>query len=108
MAGIPVIGDEIPSGRTKDKNIGYIAEYLTNIGVDLKQVRVVPDEEMDIIAALDASGSGTPRSLPPAVSDLPTTTSPPKRRQGVRRRHRPSPRGGGAVSRTLERGDGFE
>ena len=34
-AALLVIGDEILSGRTKDKNIGYIAEYLTGIGVDL-------------------------------------------------------------------------
>ncbi|MES2028032.1 MAG: molybdopterin-binding protein [Pseudomonadota bacterium] len=53
-AGILVIGDEILSGRTKDKNIGFIAEYLTNIGIDLKEVRVVSDDEPDIIAALDA------------------------------------------------------
>src|SRR3989442_7625482 len=53
-AGLLVIGDEILSGRTKDKNIGYIAEYLTNIGVDLKEVRIVPDEEGPIVAALDA------------------------------------------------------
>src|SRR6266699_5228974 len=53
-AGILVIGDEILSGRTTDKNIGFIAEYLTNIGIDLKEVRVVSDEEADIIAALDA------------------------------------------------------
>src|SRR3954467_6231034 len=53
-AGILVIGDEILSGRTKDKNIGFIAEYLTNLGIDLKDVRVVADEEPDIIAALDA------------------------------------------------------
>ena len=53
-AGILVIGDEILSGRTKDKNIGFIAEYLTNIGIDLKEVRVVADEEPEIIAALDA------------------------------------------------------
>src|ERR1700674_5413775 len=53
-AAILVIGDEILSGRTKDKNIGYIAEYLTNIGIDLKEVRIVADEEADIIAALDA------------------------------------------------------
>src|SRR5947207_13490219 len=53
-AGILVIGDEILSGRTKDKNIGFIADYLTNIGIDLKEVRVVADEEADIIAALDA------------------------------------------------------
>src|SRR2546430_17406292 len=53
-AGILVIGDEILSGRTKDKNIGFIAEYLTNIGIDLKEVRVVADDEVDIIAALNA------------------------------------------------------
>src|ERR1051325_7359758 len=53
-AAILVIGDEILSGRTKDKNIGYIAEYLTNIGIDLKEVRVVPDEEKEIVDALNA------------------------------------------------------
>ena len=31
-AGLLVIGDEILSGRTKDKNIGFVAEYLTAIG----------------------------------------------------------------------------
>src|ERR1700746_4093891 len=51
---ILVIGDEILSGRTKDKNIGYIAEYCTNIGIDVKEVRVVPDEEDEIVAALNA------------------------------------------------------
>jgi molybdenum cofactor synthesis domain-containing protein len=53
-AGLLVIGDEILSGRTKDKNIGFIAEYLTNIGIDLKEVRVVADEEAEIVAALNA------------------------------------------------------
>ena len=53
-AAVLVIGDEILSGRTKDKNIGYIAEYLTEIGVDLKEVRVVPDEEPEIVAAVNA------------------------------------------------------
>ena len=53
-AAILVIGDEILSGRTKDKNIGWIAEYLTALGIDLKEVRVVSDDEADIIAALNA------------------------------------------------------
>jgi molybdenum cofactor synthesis domain-containing protein len=53
-AGLLVIGDEILSGRTKDKNIGFIAEYLTNIGIDLKEVRVVADDEVDIVSALNA------------------------------------------------------
>jgi molybdenum cofactor synthesis domain-containing protein len=49
-----VIGDEILSGRTKDKNIGTIADHLTGIGIRLKEVRVVPDEEPEIVAALNA------------------------------------------------------
>ncbi|HET7714963.1 MAG TPA: competence/damage-inducible protein A, partial [Bauldia sp.] len=53
-AAILVIGDEILSGRTKDKNIGYIAEYLTNIGIDLREVRIVADVADDIIAAVNA------------------------------------------------------
>lgn len=53
-AAILVIGDEILSGRTKDKNIGYIAEYLTNIGIDLREVRVVPDVTEEIVSALNA------------------------------------------------------
>ncbi|WP_448952764.1 competence/damage-inducible protein A [Labrys neptuniae] len=53
-AAILVVGDEILSGRTKDKNIGYIAEFLTGAGVDVKEVRVVPDEEDRIIEAVNA------------------------------------------------------
>jgi molybdenum cofactor synthesis domain-containing protein len=53
-AGLLVIGDEILSGRTKDKNIGYIAEYLTALGIDLMEVRVVGDEESAVIDALNA------------------------------------------------------
>jgi molybdenum cofactor synthesis domain-containing protein len=53
-AALLVIGDEILSGRTKDKNIGYIADYLTAVGIELREVRVVPDVEAEIIAAVDA------------------------------------------------------
>jgi molybdenum cofactor synthesis domain-containing protein len=53
-AAVLVIGDEILSGRTKDRNIGYIAEYLGKIGVDVKEARVVPDVEEEIVAALNA------------------------------------------------------
>ena len=53
-AAVLVIGDEILSGRTKDKNIGYTADYLTAIGIDLKEVRVVSDDEQAIVAALNA------------------------------------------------------
>ena len=52
-AAILVIGDEILSGRTKDKNIGTIADQLTAIGIDLMEVRIVGDREAAIIEALD-------------------------------------------------------
>src|SRR5215510_13397977 len=52
-AALLVIGDEILSGRTKDKNIGYIAEYLTALGIDLKEVRIVGDEETEIVTAVN-------------------------------------------------------
>ena len=53
-AALLVIGDEILSGRTKDKNIGHIADHLTAIGIQLKEVRVVPDDEGEIVAAVNA------------------------------------------------------
>lgn len=53
-AALLIIGDEILTGRTKDKNIGYIAEYLTGIGIDLREVRVVPDAEEEIVSAINA------------------------------------------------------
>jgi molybdenum cofactor synthesis domain-containing protein len=53
-AAVLVIGDEILSGRTKDRNSGFIAEHLTNIGIRLKEVRVVPDDEDEIVSAVNA------------------------------------------------------
>jgi molybdenum cofactor synthesis domain-containing protein len=53
-AAVLVIGDEILSGRTKDKNVGYLADCLTEIGIDLKEVRIVPDEEPEIVGAVNA------------------------------------------------------
>jgi len=53
-AAMLAIGDELLSGRTKDKNIGHLADMLTLNGVDLKEVRIVPDEQDEIVAALNA------------------------------------------------------
>jgi len=53
-AAMMVIGDEILSGRTKDRNIGHLADILTTIGIDLKEVRIVPDDEDEIVAAVNA------------------------------------------------------
>jgi molybdenum cofactor synthesis domain-containing protein len=53
-AALLVIGDEILSGRTKDVNIGTTADYCTDLGIDLREVRVVADVEADIIEAVNA------------------------------------------------------
>lgn len=49
-----VIGDEILSGRTHDRNIGPIAEHLTSIGIALREVRIVGDVADEIVAAVNA------------------------------------------------------
>lgn len=53
-AAMLAIGDELLSGRTKDKNIGHLADIMTAIGIDLTEVRIVPDEEQRIVKALNA------------------------------------------------------
>lgn len=53
-AAVLLIGDEILSGRTKDRNLGFIADYMTALGIDLKEARVVSDAEDEIVAALNA------------------------------------------------------
>ncbi|MFC4270284.1 competence/damage-inducible protein A [Sneathiella chungangensis] len=53
-AAVVVIGDEILSGRTQDKNMAWIAVRLNEIGVQLREVRVVPDIEAEIVAAVNA------------------------------------------------------
>ena len=53
-ASILAIGDELLSGRTRDKNIGHLASVLTAAGIDLKEVRIVADDEEAIVEALNA------------------------------------------------------
>jgi len=52
-AGLVVIGDEILSGRTHDKNIAQVASWLQVQGIRLTEVRVVPDVEARIVAAVN-------------------------------------------------------
>jgi molybdenum cofactor synthesis domain-containing protein len=53
-AAFIIIGDEILSGRTKDANLGFIADELVEAGIRLKEVRVVSDDEDEIIASVRA------------------------------------------------------
>jgi len=52
-AALCVIGDEILSGRTQDKNIAQIALWLNLQGIRLREVRVVPDVEDAIVEAVN-------------------------------------------------------
>ncbi|MFE0756833.1 competence/damage-inducible protein A [Inquilinus sp. NPDC058860] len=53
-AAVLVIGDEILSGRTKDANMGFLAERLTDLGISLREARVVADDPEEIVAAVNA------------------------------------------------------
>jgi len=53
-AAILVIGNEILSGRTQDININYIAKKLASLGIKLREVRIVPDLQTDIVVAIQA------------------------------------------------------
>jgi len=53
-AAVLVIGDEILSGRTQDTNLNYIAKFLGVLGIDMREARVVPDVEAEIVGAVNA------------------------------------------------------
>ncbi|WP_341358373.1 molybdopterin-binding protein [Georgenia sp. M64] len=53
-AAILVIGDEILSGRTREANAYHLAGELTRVGIDLCEIRVVPDDHDVIVAAINA------------------------------------------------------
>ena len=48
-AGIIIIGNEVLSGRTKDINTSTLAKWLNSLGITVKEVRIVPDDEVAII-----------------------------------------------------------
>ena len=53
-AAMLVIGDEILSGRTREANAYHLAGRLTQVGIDLREIRVVPDDHARIVEALNA------------------------------------------------------
>ena len=53
-AGLVIIGDEILSGRTQDRNVAQVASWLNVQGIRLAEVRIVPDVEAEIVAAVNA------------------------------------------------------
>ncbi|OIQ92383.1 putative competence-damage inducible protein [mine drainage metagenome] len=53
-AALIIIGNEVLSGRTQDANLQFLALGLNEVGVRLKEVRVIPDDEAEIIATVNA------------------------------------------------------
>ncbi len=53
-AALVVIGDEILSGRTQDRNVAQVATWLNEQGIRLGEVRIVPDRQDAIVAAVNA------------------------------------------------------
>ena len=92
-AAMLTIGDEILSGRTRDTNMPHLAAALAASGIALRETRVVPDDEAEIVAARERA----PRPLHPRLH---------------LRRHRPDPRrhhrrrGGGGLRRRHRRARG--
>ena len=52
-AGIIIIGNEVLSGRTKDINTSTLAKWLNSLGIEVKEVRVIPDNETTIIETVN-------------------------------------------------------
>jgi len=53
IAGIIIIGNEVLSGRTQDINTSTIATWLNSLGIEVKEVRVIPDVEEIIIETVN-------------------------------------------------------
>ena len=53
-AALVIIGNEVLSGRTQDANLQFLATGLGEIGVRLMEVRVIADDEGEIVAAVNA------------------------------------------------------
>ena len=53
-AALLIIGNEILSGRTTDANLPYIAKRLNELGIRLREVRVVADIEAEVVDAVNA------------------------------------------------------
>ena len=54
LAGALIIGDEILSGRTREANLAYIAQFLGDMGIEIAEARVVSDKREEIVAAVNA------------------------------------------------------
>lgn len=52
-SGVILIGDELLSGRVEDQNLPYIAQKLSKRGIEVKECRIIPDDENVIVETLN-------------------------------------------------------
>ena len=71
-----IIGNEVLSGRTRDANLQFLATRLGEIGIPMKEVRVIPDVPEVIINTVNESAPNSTMSSPPAALARPMMTSP--------------------------------
>ena len=76
-AAILIIGNEILSGRTQDKNIAFLSKWLnTRCGISVNEVRVIPDIEKNIVEnILINPNAGSPKAYI-HIASLVAFTSP--------------------------------
>lgn len=129
-----VVGDEILSGRTQDTNTSHIAKWLNERGVRLREVRVVPDVQAEIVAALNALRSryeyvfstggigpthdditadavaaafGVPIDFHPQAMAILTAHYPPGEFTGARKRMARIPQGAELIENPVSKAPGF-
>ena len=54
QASLVIIGDEILSGRTEDRNLAHLAKWLGKLGINMSEVRIILDDENAIIEAVNS------------------------------------------------------
>ena len=129
-----IIGNEILSGRTQDANLAHIAKRLNDWGIQLREVRVIPDVEATIVGTLNevraafdyvfttggigpthdditadcvAKAFGVPLDEHPEAIALLAKYYPPGELNAARRRMARVPRGGDLIPNPISQAPGF-
>jgi molybdenum cofactor synthesis domain-containing protein len=83
-AAVLVIGNEILSGRTQDTNLAYLAKKLNDYGIQVREARVVPDVQREIVDAVNTLRARydyvfTTGGIGPTHDDITTDCAAPTR-----------------------------
>ena len=72
-----IIGNEVLSGRTQDKNLSFLGTALGEIGIDMREARIIPDDPAIIVETLNIAARALTMFSPQAVLVRHMMTSPP-------------------------------